>query len=115
MFLSRNKKNNVYPYKTKFYCIKVGFKGVKIIEACFHDEDITKTYLYNFDPLKPHFYIVKLGFTGVYIIFLISAQNINCGYSLEPSHRIQSMLSPHRSQSMLLAEIWKNRIFYLII
>ena len=37
-------------------------------------DDITKTYLYNFDLLKPHFYIVKLGFTGVYIIFLISAQ-----------------------------------------
>ena len=37
-------------------------------------EDITKTYLYNFDPFKPHFYIVKLGFTGVYTIFLISAQ-----------------------------------------
>ena len=50
-------------------------------------EDITKTYLYNFDPLKPHFYIVKLGFTGVYIIFLISAQNIDYGYSLEPPHR----------------------------
>ena len=48
---------------------------------------ITKTYLYNFDPLKPHFYIVKLGFTGVYIIFLISAQNIDYGYSLEPPHR----------------------------
>ena len=42
---------------------------------------ITKTGLYNFDPLKPHFYIVKLGFTGVYIIFLISAENIDCGYS----------------------------------
>ena len=28
--LSRNKKNNVYPCKPKFYCIKVGFKGVKI-------------------------------------------------------------------------------------
>ena len=35
-------------------------------------------------PLKPHFYIVKLLFTGVYIIFLISVQNIDCGYSLEP-------------------------------
>ena len=34
--------------------------------------------------LNPHFYIVKLGFTGVYIIFLISGQNIDCGYSLEP-------------------------------
>ena len=49
---------------------------------------ITITYLYNFDPLKPHFYIVKLGFTGVYIIFLISAQNIDCGYSLEPPRRV---------------------------
>ena len=50
-------------------------------------QNITKTCLYNFDPLKPHFYIVKLGFTGVYIIFLISAQNIGCGYSLEPPRR----------------------------
>ena len=48
---------------------------------------ITKTRLYNIDPLKPHFYIVKLGFTGVCIIFLISAQNIDCGYSLEPPRR----------------------------
>ena len=31
MFLSRNKKNNVYPRKPQFYYIKVGFKGVKII------------------------------------------------------------------------------------
>ena len=31
MFLSRNKKNNVYPCKPQFYYIKVGFTGVKII------------------------------------------------------------------------------------
>ena len=48
---------------------------------------ITKTYLYNFDPLKPYCYIVKLGFTGVYIIFLISAQNMDCRYSLEQPRR----------------------------
>ena len=35
MFLSRNKKNNVYPWKLQFYNIKVGFKGVKSISACF--------------------------------------------------------------------------------
>ena len=56
---------------------------------------ITKTYLYNFDPRKPHFYIVKLGFTGVYIIFLISGQNIDCGYSLEPPRRGGSNEYPH--------------------
>ena len=37
MFLSRNKKNNVYPSKSQFYYIKVGFNGVKIIQACFRD------------------------------------------------------------------------------
>ena len=31
MFLSRYKKNNVYPCKPQFYYIKVGFKGVRII------------------------------------------------------------------------------------
>ena len=38
MFLSRNNKNNVYSYEPQFFFIKVGFKGVKIIKACFHDE-----------------------------------------------------------------------------
>ena len=64
--------------------------------------DITKTCLYNFDPLKPHYYIVKLGFTGVYIIFLISAENIDCGHSLEPPHRGGSNEYP---QSTFSAEI----------
>ena len=31
MFLWRNQKNNVYPCKSQFYYIKVGFKGVKIL------------------------------------------------------------------------------------
>ena len=31
MFSGRNKENNVYPCKPQFYCIKVGFKGVKMI------------------------------------------------------------------------------------
>ena len=48
---------------------------------------ITETYLFNTDPLKPHFYIVNLGLTGVFIIFISSAQNIDCWYSLEPPRR----------------------------
>ena len=67
-------------------------------------ENITKTYLYNFDTLKPHFYIVKLGFTGIYIVFLNSAQNIDFGYSLEPPRRGGSNEYP---KSMFWAEIWK--------
>ena len=60
----------------------LGLKKASYQELCILIY-IRKTRLYNFDPLKPHFYIVKLGFTGVYIIFLISAQNIDCGYSNE--------------------------------
>ena len=35
MFLSRNKKNNVYPCKPQFYCIKVGFKGGQNYKGMF--------------------------------------------------------------------------------
>ena len=35
MFLSRNKKNNVYPCKPQIYYIKVGFKGVKLYRYVF--------------------------------------------------------------------------------
>ena len=66
---------------------------------------IMKTCLYDFDPFKPHFYVVKLGFTGVYIIFLSSAQNIDCRYLLELPHWGGSNEYP---QSMFWAEIWKN-------
>ena len=73
-------------------------------------ENITKTYLYNFDPLKPHFYLVKLGFTGVYINFHISAQNMDCGYSLEPPRGGGSNEYP---QSMFWAEMWKISEFFI--
>ena len=69
---------------------------------------ITKTRLYSVDPLKPHFYTLKLGFTEVYINFLISAQNIECGYSLEPPRRGGSNEYP---QSMFWAEIWNYQNF----
>ena len=31
MFLSRKKKNSVYPCKPQFYYTKMGFEGIKII------------------------------------------------------------------------------------
>ena len=39
----------------------------------------------NVDPLSPHVHIVKLGFTVVKHYFLIFAQNIDRGYTLEPA------------------------------
>ena len=37
MFFSRNKKNNVYTCKPPIYYIKVGVKGIKIIQVSFRD------------------------------------------------------------------------------
>ena len=37
LVLSKYKKNNVYHCKLQFFYIKVGFKGVKIIQGCFRD------------------------------------------------------------------------------
>ena len=54
--------------------------------------------------------MVKLGFIGVYISFPISAQNIDCGYSLEPPRRGGSNEYP---QSMFWAEIWKILEFFI--
>ena len=45
-----------------------------------------------------------MGFSGVYIIFLIFYQNIECGYTLEPSHRGGSNEHP---QSMFETKIKK--------
>ena len=75
---------------------------------------ITKTCLYNFDPLKPHFYIVKLGFTGVYIIFHISAQNIDCEYSLEPPRQYQSFLSKNFRFLEVKFSIYLNRRVFVM-
>ena len=44
MFLSRNKKNNVYSCKPQFYYIKVGLKGVKIYRRVF----VMFFMIYNF-------------------------------------------------------------------
>ena len=52
-----------------------------------------------------------LGFTGVYIIFHISAQNIDCGSSLEPSRRGGSNEYPQSIEQ----KYEKYQIFYLKI
>ena len=46
----------------------------------------------------------------MYIIFLFSAKNIDCGYSLEPPRQGGSNEYP---QSMFWAEIWKISDFFI--
>ena len=81
MFLSINKKNNVSPCKPQFCYIKVGFKMVKIIKACFRDarrgdsneypqsKFLSRNKKNNVYPCKPQFYYIKAGFKGVKIIY----------------------------------------------
>ena len=38
MIRIKNKKEQVYPCKTQFYYIKVGFKGIFIAWPCFPDD-----------------------------------------------------------------------------
>ena len=82
---------------------------------------ITKTCLYNFDPIRPHFYIVKLGLTGMYIIFLISTQNIDCGYSLEPPlcfgqkyEKYQNFLSENFQFLVVKFSVYLNRHVFVL-
>ena len=86
-----------------------------IIYTVYHSSSslyITKISLYNFAPVKPHFHIVKLAFTGVYIIFLTSAQNINYGYSLEPSRTGEAVLTSIHNLCFE-QKYEKYQIFYL--
>ena len=107
---SRRQIHNIY---SNFFQENRLRQLIQIVTLAIDILNITKTYLYNFYPLKPHFYIVKLGFTGVYIIFPISAQNIDCGYSLEPPRRGGSN---EYSQSMFRQKYEKyQRFFYLKI
>ena len=97
----------------KKYPIDVTVKYWQLAASAF----IMKTCLYNVDPHKPHFYIVKLGFIGVHIIFHISAQNIDCGYPLEPPRRGGSNEYP---QSMFLSRHKKileflSEMFYILL
>ena len=101
-------KQNWQPFPKKVATLLPKLNSEYILNL--HKSHITKTCLYNFDPLNPHFYVVKLGFTGVYIIFLISAQNIEFGFSLEPPRRGGSNEYP---QSMFWAEIWKISEFFI--
>ena len=100
-------------------CFNMKKKDTKSFQPKKHQQqNITKTCLYNVDPLKPHFYIVKVGFTGIYIIFLVSAQNIDCGYSLElprwggSNEYLQSMFLSRNKKNIRIF-IWKFSIFWL--
>ena len=57
MFLTRNKKNNVYPCKPQFYYIKMGFRGSKLYRNVFvmrsdKDADKVRVYRYYMSPVS---------------------------------------------------------------
>ena len=71
---------------------------------------ITKTYLYNFDPPTPLTLLLysKTGvYRGIHYFFLISAQNIDCGYSLE-------VLSENFQFLVVKFSIYSNRRIFVM-
>ena len=83
-------------------------------KALYSPRVITKTCLYDIDPL----YIVKLGFTEVYIIFLLSAQNIDCWYSLVGTHLSKAVLcfeQKYEKYQFFLSEIFQFLEVFLYI
>ena len=115
MFLSRNKKSNVYPCQPQFYFMKVnqsmtswdlGRAAVCVCGSPWMFLFITKTHLFkyteSFTTKKWQFFTKKND------IFHISAQNIDCGYSLEPPRRGGSNKYP---QSMFLSRNNKINVY----
>ena len=67
MFLSRNKKNNVYPCKPQFSYIKVGFKRVKLYRYVFvmdirHQSMRSRTYIELYFKAASEWHALRLRF-----------------------------------------------------
>ena len=75
------------------YKLNERLKYYEITFRCIHgDKNLVSRDIAKYTPLKPHIYIAKLGYAGVYLFFLFLLQNIDCGYSLEPSHLSEELL-----------------------
>ena len=110
MFLNRNKKNNVYPYKPQFYYIKVGLRGSKLYRHVFMMSWNAKFHYEN-TPIQIYwkFHYQNWKFSDKNSdTFHISAPNTDCGYSLEPPHWGSSNEYP---QSMCLSRNKKSNIY----
>ena len=68
MFLSRNKKNNVYPCTPQFYYIKVGFKGVRLYRRVFVMSPLSGLDMRCFCPKLPLLYHVHCAYACAFII-----------------------------------------------
>ena len=82
MFQSKNK--NIYPCILQFYYVKVRFKDLKLhgcvsmMPSPIHYENMPMQYKVIFHGCKNDNFQMK-----IFDIFLILAQNIDCGYTLE--------------------------------
>ena len=82
MLFKQNNENNMYPREPQFYYIKVGFKEVKTIQACFRDafrirvlkpycsQMIKHTKLKIFLNYNTRFYVLKYTDLFIYFFFL---------------------------------------------
>ena len=93
---------------TVFYsvCTRLRLNATALRLAC-----ITRTHLYSFDPSKTLYR--KTGvYRGAHYFFFIFAQNVDCRYSSEPSHRCSSKTNPQIY--VLSRNIKTTRLLFLI-
>ena len=69
---------DTFSFDTAHHMISVLFQS---IYDRIHQENLSVSCIH----LEPHFHIAKLGYGGVHLFFLFLLQNIDCGYSLEPT------------------------------
>ena len=60
------------PVEPQFYYITAGFKGVKIIQACFRDEVFLLPHLCRVDPSTTALWIILFSIASVWLVFIIT-------------------------------------------
>ena len=108
MFLSRNKKNNVYPCKPQFCYIKVGFKGVRncigVFSWCVNDSRVLRAC--SRGPCKMHWLHQE---RHSYLPW--KANTITLIHSFE-SYRKKNISLTVAALDMIKRILWINMIFY---
>ena len=111
MFLSRNKKNNVYTCEPQFYYIKVGFKRVKIISVCPRDvlffflNALTLKLLNTIQYGKPNDFVIVVTLNFLIILSYLASLVVLIEFFLElicyvKSNQIFSKLLASRKYSV---------------
>ena len=101
MFLSRNKKNNVYPCKPQFYYIKWGLRGSKLYRRVFV-MNVTLAWTYFSEPEN-----IDLRVVVFFVVFFFFFFFLSCGWDagLRPACAFTQNISEHVPSTYTFSEL----------